>query len=167
MKSVAMMASFLVVGVLYTLGADVALADGVRGVAVEPLSPKPGEAITVKGEMLGPNSTVEVRVLGSGIDLGLGEAKADDEGDFTAQFTLPADLVPGAYELRATGAESATTQMRVAAAGGTMNPGAPAAEIQTRERPLAEKAGLVALFGVLAGLGLFLARTPTSTPVSS
>ncbi len=166
MKRIVLTVTFLVLSAVYVLGAGAALADGVRGVAVKPLSPRPGEAITVKGELLGPNSTVEVRVIGNGVDLDLGEAEAADEGDFTAEFTLPSSLLPGTYELRATGAETATTQLRVVAGGGASQ-ATPAVGTEAPERPVAETAGLVALFGALAGLGLFFARTARREPAAN
>jgi hypothetical protein len=90
-----------------------ALADGVTGVTVSPLTPKPDETITVNGEVLGPNSQVEVRLIGSGVDEKLGEAQADETGDFTKEFRLPANLKPGTYQIQAAGAETATTQITV------------------------------------------------------
>lgn len=90
-----------------------ALADGVTGVTVSPLTPKPDETITVNGEVLGPNSQVEVRLIGSGVYEKLGEAQADETGDFTKEFRLPADLKPGTYQVQAAGAETATTQITV------------------------------------------------------
>ncbi len=135
------------------------LADGPKGVAVLPLTPKPGDVITVKGDGLGPGREVEVRVVGKGGDVHLGEVRADNEGDFTAQFRLPTVLMPGTYQVSATGAASATTEIRVLAAGGREGEVGSGAVMPVRERPLGESIGLVALFGVLAGLGLFLARS--------
>lgn len=135
----------------------VALADGGKGVAVQPLTPTPGDVITVKGDSLGPNSIVEVRIVGLGVDLDLGEAQADAAGDVTARFTLPATLTPGTYQLRAAGGESAATQITVLG-GGAADPNAmqPAPEI--RSRPLSEAIPLIALFGALAGVGVYFAR---------
>ena len=170
MKRMKLFAALLAVIALATFSAGVALADGGKGVAVQPLTPKPGDVITVKGDLLGPNSTVEVRIIGTGIDIDLGEVQADGEGDFEAQFRVPADLAPGNYQLQATGAESATTTITVLAAGGAESAAAmsPAMmEVPVRERPLWETIGLVALFGVLAGLGLFFARTARREPTAS
>ena len=139
------------------LGNGVALADGATGVAAQPLTPKPGEVINVSGDLLGPNSTVEVRLSGLGADIDLGEVVADAEGDFTAQFRLPDSVTPGTYQLRATGDESATTEITVLG-GGSAESAAMAAEPELRQRPLSETVPLIALFGVLAGLGIFFAR---------
>lgn len=164
MKRIQVLAMLIALAALVTLGGGgVALADGGKGVTVQPLTPKPGDVITVKGDLLGPNSIVEVRIIGTGVDIDLGEVQADEEGDFTAQFRVPADLAPGTYQVQATGAESATTEITVVAAGPTSSaemPMDPAMmNVPVRERPLWETIALVALFGALSGLGLFFART--------
>ena len=151
--------------VLVSLVAGPALADGAKGVTVSPLTPKPDQVITVNGELLGPNSEVEVLLTGNGETVDLGEVKADEEGDFTQEFRLPADLRPGTYQLKATGEESATTQITVtgAPAGGAeagSEAGEMGAEPVIEQRPLGQSIGLVALFGALAALGLFFARLP-------
>lgn len=137
---------------------SVLFADGVPSVAVKPLSPRPGDVITVKGDSLGANSVVEVRVIGMGRDVDLGEVRADGGGDFLREFTLPADLHPGLYRVRARGAETATTDITLVAAGGAA-PAAGTEAAPVRERPLAEALGLVGVFGAIAALGLFFART--------
>lgn len=150
---------------LVALSGSLALADGGKGVAVNPLTPSAGGEITVKGDLLGADSTVEVRVVGNGQDVDLGEVLADAEGDFTATFTLPSDLPAGRYQFVAKGAESATTEVTILAAGDLASPQGMAADAPVRERPLAENALLVALFGALAGLGLFFARTANPSAI--
>ncbi|MBF6612504.1 MAG: hypothetical protein IVW55_05185 [Chloroflexi bacterium] len=143
----------------------VALADGVKGVAVQPLTPKAGDVITVKGDLLGPNSTVEVRVVGTGVDIDLGEVDADANGDFSAQFRLPEDLKPGTYQVTAKGAESATTAITVVGVGGdAASEGAMGGEPVLKQRPLGESLLLVGVFGVISALGIFLARTARDKP---
>lgn len=149
---------------LLTLAPGLALADGAKGVTVSPLSPRPDETITVNGELLGPNSEVEVLVIGDGETADLGEVKANAEGDFTQEFRLPADLKPGNYQVEATGKESATTQITVSGApggaGSEEGNGEMGAEPVIETRPLGQSIGLVALFGVVAALGLFFAYMP-------
>jgi hypothetical protein len=170
MKRIQVLAMLIALAALVTLGGGVALADGGKGVTVQPLTPKPGDVITVKGDLLGPNSTVEVRIIGTGVDIDLGEVQADEEGDFTAQFRVPADLVPGTYQVQATGAESATTEITVVAAGPASSAEMPIdpamMNVPVRERPLWETIALVALFGALSGLGLFFARTARREPAA-
>ena len=138
----------------------VALATGGTSVAVQQLTPKPGQEITVKGESLGANSQVDVVLTGSGRRVDLGTVAADGTGDFTATFTLPADLPPGTYQLQATGTERATTQLTVV--GGSASGGSPAAGMSAapvlRKRPRAQRIGLVAGFVIVAGVGLGFAR---------
>jgi len=160
-----MKARFVAVGTLVllvlALSPALAWAHGEKGVTVKPLTPKPDQVITVEGELLGPNSDVEVRVIGNGMNMSLGEAKADEEGDFTQEFRLPANLKPGTYQLQATGKESATTQITVsgAPAGGKEAGGMGNAPV-IEQRPLGQSIVLVALFGVLATLGLYFANRP-------
>lgn len=162
MKTRILIASTMVLALL-ALAPGLALADGdSKGVTVSPLAPAPDETITVDGELLGPNSEVEVLVIGNGKTVDLGEVQANEEGDFTQEFRLPADLEPGTYEVEATGDESATTQLTVSgAAGGSEGAGAEGAEPVIETRPLGQSILLVAVFGVLAAGGLVLARSGT------
>lgn len=148
--------------------AGVALADGGKGVSVQPLTPQAGEVITVKGDLLGPNSMVEVRVVGTGVDVDLGEVQADSQGDFSAQFRLPEDLKPGTYQVTAKGAESATTAITVVGVGGdASSQGTMGAAPVLKERPLGESLFLVGVFGVISALGIFLARTARDKPAKT
>src|SRR5919202_3075107 len=92
----------------------------------------------------------------------LGEAQADEEGDFTREFRLLPDLQRGSYQIRATGKESATTQITVtggpAGTGKGEEAGAMGKEPQIEHRPLGQAILLVGFFGVLAAAGLFSAR---------
>lgn len=150
----------LVLSLQLALWGSVALATGGTSVAVQQLTPQPGQEITVKGESLGANSQVEVVLTGNAQRVDLGEAQADATGDFTTTFTLPADLPPGTYQLTATGATTATTQLTVV--GGSASSASSSAAMQPapvlRERPLGQSIGLVAGFGVLAAIGLFFAQ---------
>lgn len=142
-----------------------AWADGGKGVAVQPLTPKAGDVITVKGDQLGPGSRVEVRVLGTGVDVDLGEVQADAQGDFSAQFRLPENLKPGTYQVMAKGAESAVASITLLGIGGdASSQGAMGGAPVLRERPLGERVLLVAVFGVVAAAGIFLARTAREKP---
>ena len=173
MKHMTVIAMALLLSALFSFGGGVALAHGGTGVTVQPLTPKPGEVITVTGQglsALGAKSQVEVRIIGTGVDIDLGEVEAGADADFTAQFRVPADLKPGTYQLQAKGTETATTEITVVAASAesTASQTMAAAPAQpVRERPLSETIGLVTLFGVLAGLGLFFARMKRREPAAS
>lgn len=149
---------------LLALAPGLALAHGDEtGVTVQPLTSKPDGVITVKGELLGPKSSVEVMVTGNGEDVDLGEVKANAEGDFTHEFRLPADLKPGTYQIEATGKKSATAQITVSEAltGGANSEKAGSGAMEQapviRQRPLGQSIELIALFGVLAAAGMFFA----------
>ena len=166
MKRRSVLALLLALVALFSLalGSREALAHGGGpGVTVQPLTPKPGDVMTVHGEDLGAKATVEVRIQGTGVDIDLGETDADATGDFTAQFRVPATLKPGTYQLKATGTQSATVQIDVVAATTETAPTQPVM-LQERERPLVETLGLIILFGLLSGLGLFFARTVRLKP---
>ncbi len=169
----------LAVSLAATLGLGVALAHG-DSVAVDPTSAQPGATITVKGGDLGASRSVDVKLVGTGVERVLGTAQTDGDGAFTATFEVPSDLAAGPYQIQAEGEDTATTDFTVTAAVGSgasegqmSGQEVQAPQIPVRERPLSETAGLVALFGVLSGLGLFFARTarrqsvPQYTPSSS
>ena len=164
MKARLLVALLLTFGLIYTFGAGVAWADGAKGVSIQPLTPKPGDVINVKGDLLGANSTVEVRIIGTSVDIDLGEVPADAGGDFSAQFRIPADLQPGNYQVQAKGAESATAEITVIGAGASEAGGMPEPAPVLRERPFGESLILVALFGLLAAAGIFFARTAHEKP---
>ena len=70
--------------------------------------------IEISAERLNPGATLEIRgvdfeseelitlsLIGSNIDIALGEVTADAEGGFIQVITLPADLLDGEYTIRA------------------------------------------------------------------
>ena len=152
---------------LLVLTPGLVLAHGARGVTVKPLTARADQLITVDGELLGPNSEVEVRIIGNGMNERLGEAQTNEEGDFTKEVRLPPDLEPGSYQIKATGKESATTQITISGgpsgtkAEGGEEAGAMGAEPHIKHRPLGQAILLVGLFGTLVAAGLFSARMVT------
>lgn len=143
-----------------------ARADGATAVAVQPLTPKPGDIIKVKGDLLGASREVEVRIIGTGVDIDLGEVETSPEGDFTAEFRVPEDLAPGNYQVQARGETTATTTITVVGAGAA--PADPMSETAPvlRQRPQWEVIVLVAVFGVLAVAGIVFARTARHAPAA-
>ena len=161
-----------------TLGATQALAHG-QTVTADPTSGGPGATVSVKGEQLGGNREIPVVLIGMGKEIQLGSAMSTPQGAIDAQFSLPNDLIPGSYALRARGKEDADTDftvmaapsMAIASMGGASMSGAPmqqataaAPELPARDRPLGEMAVLIAVFGLLAGLGFFLALATRERP---
>jgi hypothetical protein len=60
-----------------------------------------GASIDVWGINLGADLPITVTLVGAGADFPLGNAICDGQGDFLQTFTLPSDLAPGAYIVRA------------------------------------------------------------------
>lgn len=154
------LAAILVVAILPLVFVAVpARADGGTGIVVTPLQPRPGDVITVKGDGLGANRTVEIRLTGAGgVAIDLGEVTTDAAGDVTADFRLPAGLAVGNYGVQARGAETVTTQITVRGAGAPP-PEAMGQAPELRRRPIGQAAVLVAAFAAIAGLGILFART--------
>lgn len=95
-------------------------AEGGPSLTVTPLQPGPGDAITVKGAGLGASSDVDITFIGpGGVTVHLGKVTADDKGEFTVQYHLPADLAVGTYQVQAKGAETATFEVTVRGPGTT------------------------------------------------
>jgi hypothetical protein len=174
LTTLATLAAILALVTAATVGATQALAHG-QSVAADPSSAAPGATISVKGEQLGGNRDVPVVLIGMGKEIPLGTARTTPQGAIDAQFSLPKDLAPGTYALRAKGKEDADTDFTVAAmpsmtsgqmgqvtTATTATTAAP--EIPVRARPVGELVGLIAVFGLLAGLGLFAAQATRERP---
>jgi hypothetical protein len=81
----------------------------------------PGQTITVTGSGYPPGSEVTITLSPGGIELGT--ATADDQGNFSETFVIPADLEPGAYTIACSrvGGETIGNDVTIvgAAVGGT------------------------------------------------
>ena len=117
MRSIGALLSTILIAALAAQSSGVSFAHG-ESVTVQPDQAKTGDTITVKGNGFGSNRIVEIRLVSMAVDILLGSAKTDTEGNFTAQFSLQRDLKPGSYQIRAVGEETATTEIRVLAAEG-------------------------------------------------
>lgn len=150
----------LIVGVVFLSSGALALGHGAA-LTVQPASARPGDTITLTGEDMGASRDVDVKLAGTGVDVKLGHADTDEDGAFTEDFKLPGDLRPGQYVVSAEGEETVTADLTIVtgaagAAGEAMTGAAPAFE--PRARPFEQVLALVVVFGVLSGIGLFLAR---------
>ena len=98
---------------LFTVGAPVALAHGGEGLTVTPSTAMPGDTVKVHAEAVAqPNGDVDLHLVStSGTETDLGDFKADDTGDMDADVTLPTTLAPGAYQLKALGTTTLTTDL--------------------------------------------------------
>ena len=61
----------------------------------------PGEVVDVRGVSFGMDDSVTLSLIGSGVDLSLGEVLADAEGEFKYIAVVPTDLAEGPYYFRA------------------------------------------------------------------
>lgn len=121
---------------------------------------RPGDEITVQGLQFGSRLTVELHLVGSGGNIHLGKVQSDAAGDFTAQFRLPDTLAEGTYLIQATDTSGKNAFMQLTVSN---NPATSSAtqgmDIPARERPVGQSVGFIALFVVVAALGLLLAWT--------
>ena len=62
----------------------------------------PGGVVDVRGVSFGMEESVTLALIGSGVEISLGELIADAEGGFRHIAMLPSDLVEGTYYFRAT-----------------------------------------------------------------
>jgi hypothetical protein len=61
----------------------------------------PGEVVDVRGVSFGMDDPVSLSIIGTGVDISLGEILADAEGEFLHISVLPTDLAEGTYYFRA------------------------------------------------------------------
>lgn len=61
----------------------------------------PGEVVDVRGVSFGMDDVVTLSLIGSAVDVSLGDVLANGEGDFTYIAVLPSDLGEGTYYFRA------------------------------------------------------------------
>jgi hypothetical protein len=168
MKRAPRVALSAVLAALFSLGlAGMALAHGGPGITITPTSAMPGDTVAVTAAAVSsPNGDVTITIIGNGVNTVLPMQKASDDGDFEGNITIPSTLIAGSYQVQVTGDKgSLTGDIDISAAPGSDSTSTqPTAAtttpaFQPRERPLYEVIGLVALFGLLAGAGLFFART--------
>lgn len=98
----------------------IAWAHGEPVITVDPTVAAAGSQITVTGAEVEPGEVFAITLEGIGGSIPLGEATVTGEGEdgaFTATFTLPTDLAPGSYTVRAVteAGEAATTDLTVTA----------------------------------------------------
>jgi methionine-rich copper-binding protein CopC len=144
-----------------------AFAHGGAEVSVSPAAASPGGEVDVHVEGYGPETTVSVTLEGVRGSVLAGTVTTDSEGDATLTVTLPADLQPGSYSLKAAGGDdSETTDLSVTATaqGGQTPTGAsspaPGEQSFTYRQPTAQWVGIAvaAMVVALAGFALVLRR---------
>lgn len=102
------------------------LAHGQPTITVEPTVASPGGQVTVTGTDMedGEIFKLTLESVAGVADLGEATAKQDgDEAGFTTMFTMPSDLSPGSYLIRAATDEGETTtaDLTIAAASQRMS----------------------------------------------
>lgn len=148
----------LLMAVLLALTPASGLAHGGElELSVSPSDIAAGEEVTVEGEGFAANATLELRLTGPNGDAPLGDATANDEGEFTQTVRIPGDVVPGLYLTRAeTPDQEASAELTVGAMAGMPEPitdGAP-----ERDRSMIWQTVAVVLFLGLGVLGFALMR---------
>lgn len=142
--------------------ATAALAHGGPGITITPPSAMPGDTVKVTASAISsPGGDVTITIVGMTSTVTLPMQKASDDGDFEGDVTIPTTLAPGTYQLTVAGDKgSLTGDLDISATAGATQQAT--LTLPARERPLPEIIGLVALFGLLAGAGIFFARTANS-----
>jgi len=105
--------AMVIVAALALTPIRVALAHGDPVIAVEPTVVAAGGQITVNGTEMEPGEVFAITLEGPAGSISLGEATAtgeSEEGGFTATFTIPADVAPGSYTVRAATEEGESAQ---------------------------------------------------------
>lgn len=149
-----------------------AQAHGEPVIAVQPSIAPAGGQITITGTEMEAGEIFAIMLESTTNTIPLGEATATGEGEeagFVATFTIPADIAPGTYTVRATTEEGeATTADLTVTEASTQASAAPAMvqeptgelHVLDRTKPTGQivGAGVVALAGLV--LGLWLVRRP-------
>jgi hypothetical protein len=138
----------------------VARAAGDPILFVQPPVVRPGDEMTMQGLQFGSSLTVTLHLIGSRVNVHLGETQTNESGNFTAQFRLPDSTAEGTYQIQATDTSGKNAFMRLTVSNTpTTNSATQGMTLPARERPIGQSIGLLAFFAVVAAFGLFLAWT--------
>jgi len=146
-------------------------AHGEPVIAVEPAVVAAGGQITVNGTEMESGEAFVITLEGLTGSLPLGEAiptGEGEEGGFVVQFSLPVDVVPGSYTVRAAAeeGEAAVADLTVTAPSEQASAGPatvrePTGELHQidRNKPVDQIVAVIALIVMSSIAGLFLVRT--------
>ncbi len=143
-----------------------ALAHGGATLTVTPSQAEAGGQITVEADGVEPGEIFTIRLEGLSDPVVLGEVSvAEGEDGFSAVFDLPADVLPGPYQVTATSeeGESLTAELSVVSAAvapeavEVREPSAEPMELD-RSRPALQAGLIVAALLASAALGVVLIR---------
>jgi len=145
-----------------------ALAHGEPVIDVQPVMAPAGGEITITGTEMEPGEVFVITLEGSAVSTSLGEAMATGEGEeggFVARFTIPMDVAPGSYTVRAVTEEGevALSDLTVTGASTEASTGPatvrePSGEehVLDRSKPAGQVVGVAAVALASLGLGLWL-----------
>ncbi len=149
-----------------------ALAHGEPVIDVQPAVAPAGGEITVTGAEMEPGEVFVITLEGSINSVPLGEAAATGEGEeggFVARFTIPLDVAPGSYVVRAATEEGETAIADLTVTEASTQASAAPAMVQEptgdphmldRTKPRIYVAGVVFLALISLVFGLLLVRKP-------
>ncbi len=163
--------SLTVLAALALAPVGIALAHGQPVIAVQPAVIAAGDQITITGTEMEPGEVFAITLEGVSGSVPLGEAAVTDEGErgsFTATFTIPADIAPGSYTVRAAteAGESAEADLTVTAPSAEASAGPAMAQEPTgeqhlldRSKPIGQMAAVVVVIALSAAAGFVLIRS--------
>ncbi|GIV80273.1 hypothetical protein FKZ61_007705 [Litorilinea aerophila] len=151
------MGAVLLLG-LMLLPAVPALAHGGAEITVEPAVVVPGGSINVKGEGVEAGEEFTISLQGVGFETTLGTVTVGDDEDFHQEFTIPANVSSGIYQVVAVSGEgeTLTAELTVEAGEGAAVPAEPSAALMALDRSKSLLEWGVIGVGLLLSLGLGL-----------
>lgn len=170
MKPRTLLTSIVAAAILAMNPVGVAFAHGEPVIRVDPPIVAAGGSITITGTEMEPGEVFDLVLEGAATSVSLGQATVEGEGEeggFVVTLTLPADLAPGTYRLRASTeeGESAVADLTVTAVVTEADSGPamvqePSGEphLLDRAKPAGQVPGIVALALGSAVLGVWLIR---------
>lgn len=160
MRTLRLLVAAIAVAALATMSvAGLAFAHGGAEVSVSPTAASPGGEVDVHVEGYEPDTTINVTLEGVHGSVPAGTVTTDSEGAAELTVTLPADLEPGSYSVKAAGGDdSEATDLSVTApeggAGASSTAGGGGSF--TYKQPTAQWVGIAVAAGVVALVGFAL-----------
>lgn len=138
-------------------------AHGGGTLTVEPTSVEPGKSITIQAQGVGSGEVFTLRLVGMTYQATLGTATGDDNEQFQASFTVPADAPEGSYQIEAIteDGDQLTAELSIspsASAPSTPAEASAASMNLDRSKPPLELASILIVLALAAGVGVVLIR---------
>ena len=163
----------VIAAILVLMQVNVVFAHGEPVLRVEPPVAASGGSITVTGTEMEPGEVFSLVLEGAATSVSLGQVTVEgdgDEGGFEVIVSLPIDLAPGSYSVRASTeeGETAVADLTVTASAAEADPGPAMVEEPSGEPHLLDRtksagqvAGIAAAAAASAILGVWLIRRRT------